>query len=60
MPMLPTMTSLAGQSLVIGNFTNESMALYHNDGSGLFTDKAMARWHRHGICQFADLQYVLL
>ncbi|HEV2709682.1 MAG TPA: CRTAC1 family protein [Edaphobacter sp.] len=28
------------QSLVIGNFTNESMSLYHNDGSGLFTDKA--------------------
>ena len=30
------------QSLIIGNFTNESMALYHNDGSGLFTDKAPA------------------
>jgi len=30
------------QSLVIGNFTNESMALYHNDGSGLFTDLAPA------------------
>ncbi|HEY0796024.1 MAG TPA: CRTAC1 family protein [Acidisarcina sp.] len=29
------------QSLVIGNFTNESMALYHNDGSGLFTDQAI-------------------
>ena len=29
------------QSLVVGNFTNESMALFHNDGSGLFTDKAM-------------------
>jgi len=27
-------------SLIIGNFTNESMALYHNDGSGLFTDEA--------------------
>ncbi len=27
-------------SLVIGNFTDESMALYHNDGSGLFTDDA--------------------
>jgi hypothetical protein len=26
--------------LVIGNFTNESMALYHNDGTGLFTDEA--------------------
>jgi hypothetical protein len=28
------------QSVVIGNFTNESIALYHNDGSGLFTDDA--------------------
>jgi len=28
------------QSLVIGNFTNERMSLYHNDGSGLFTDEA--------------------
>jgi hypothetical protein len=27
-------------SLVVGNFTNEGMALYHNDGSGLFTDRA--------------------
>ena len=28
------------QSLIIGNFSNEGMALYHNDGSGLFTDEA--------------------
>jgi len=28
------------QSFVIGNFTNEGMALYHNDGTGLFTDQA--------------------
>ncbi len=28
------------QSIVLGNFTNESMSLYHNDGSGLFTDEA--------------------
>jgi hypothetical protein len=34
---------LSGRSgLVIGNFTNESMALYHNDGSGLFTEKSNA------------------
>ena len=26
--------------MVIGNFTNESMALYHNEGWGLFTDEA--------------------
>ena len=26
--------------LIIGNFTNEGMALYHNDGTGLFTDEA--------------------
>jgi hypothetical protein len=28
------------QSLVIGNFSNEMMALYSNDGTGLFTDEA--------------------
>ncbi len=28
------------QSLLIGNFTDESMSLYHNDGSGLFTDES--------------------
>ena len=27
-------------SLVIGNFTNESMSLYRNDGSGLFIDES--------------------
>jgi hypothetical protein len=27
--------------LIIGNFTNESMALYRNDGSGLFSDESM-------------------
>jgi hypothetical protein len=30
------------QSLVIGNFTNEGMALYHNEGAGLFSDEAPA------------------
>jgi hypothetical protein len=30
------------QSVVIGNFTNESIALYHNDGTGLFTNEAPA------------------
>ncbi|HUK49041.1 MAG TPA: CRTAC1 family protein, partial [Terriglobales bacterium] len=28
------------QSVVIGNFANQGMALYHNDGTGLFTDEA--------------------
>ncbi|GAC1703384.1 MAG: CRTAC1 family protein [Candidatus Acidiferrum sp.] len=28
------------QSVVIGNFLNESMALYRNDGAGLFTDES--------------------
>jgi hypothetical protein len=27
-------------SLVIGNFSNEMMALYHNEGTGLFVDEA--------------------
>jgi hypothetical protein len=28
------------QSLIIGNFSNEMMALYHNEGKGLFIDEA--------------------
>ncbi len=28
------------QSVIIGNFTSESMALYSNEGTGLFTDEA--------------------
>jgi hypothetical protein len=34
-------------SLLIGNFTNESMSLYRNDGSGLFTDESL----RSGVAQ---------
>jgi hypothetical protein len=34
-------------SLIIGNFTNESLSLYKNDGSGLFTDESL----RSGIGQ---------
>lgn len=30
------------QGLLIGNFANESLSLYHNDGSGLFTDQAVS------------------
>ena len=30
------------QSVVIGNFSNEMMALYRNEGNGLFTDEASA------------------
>ncbi len=29
-------------ALVIGNFSNEGMALYHNDGTGLYTDEALS------------------
>ena len=30
------------QGLIIGNFANESLALYHNDGEGLFSDRSVA------------------
>jgi hypothetical protein len=30
------------ESIVIGNFTNESLSLYHNDGTGLFSDNSVA------------------
>ncbi len=29
------------QGLLIGNFTNEGLALYHNDGAGLFRDDSL-------------------
>ncbi len=35
-------------SLVIGNFSNEMMALYHNEGNGLFIDEAPRLRHRQG------------
>ena len=38
------------QSLVLGNFTNESMSLYHNEGGGLFADEAAAT----GIAQVSN------
>jgi len=30
------------QGLVVGNFTNEGLALYHNDGAGLFSDVSLS------------------
>ncbi len=30
------------QGLIIGNFTNEGLALYRDDGSGLFTDQSLS------------------
>jgi hypothetical protein len=30
------------QGLIIGNFANESLALYHNDGDGLFSERSVA------------------
>jgi enediyne biosynthesis protein E4 len=39
------------QSLVIGNFTNEGMALYHNDGSGLLADAGMTSGVSKGSMQ---------
>ena len=48
------------QSLVLGNFTNESMSLYHNDGSGLFTDEAPGTGIATDVEQVAHLRDVLL
>jgi enediyne biosynthesis protein E4 len=30
------------QGLVVGNFTNEGLTLYHDDGTGLFSDQSLA------------------
>ena len=56
----PTTTAPAGQSLVIGNFSNEMMALYQNEGNGLFIDEAPALDHRQGVAADADLRLLLL
>ena len=37
------------QGLLIGNFTNEGLALYHNDGSGLFTDESAVVGNQRAI-----------
>ena len=36
----PTTTDPAARASIIGNFSNEMMALYHNEGNGLFIDEA--------------------
>ena len=48
------------QSLVIGNFTNEMMALYVNQGNGLFIDDAPSSIHRSRLAPAADVQLFLL
>ena len=45
----PTTTAPADQSLVIGNFSNEMIALYHNEGGGLFIDEAPASADRQDL-----------
>ncbi len=39
------------QSLVIGNFTNESMALYHNDGDGPLHGRGARLRHRQDVAR---------
>ena len=48
------------QSLVIGNFTNESLSLYHNDGSGLFTDETTIAGISASFGEFANVQCIFL
>ena len=40
--MPPTTTAPGRPHLVIGNFSNEMITLYHNEGTGLFVDEAPA------------------
>ncbi len=47
-------------SLVIGNFSNEMMALYHNEGTGLFIDEAPTIGDRPGVAADADLRLLFL
>ena len=47
-------------SLIIGNFSNEMMALYHNEGKGLFIDDAPRLGDRQGDAADADVRLFLL
>ena len=47
-------------SLIIGNFSNEMMALYHNEGTGLFIDEAPTIGDRPRVAADADLRLLLL
>ena len=47
------------QSLVIGNFSNEMMALYSNEGNGLFIDEAPALDDRPRVAAAADVRVLL-
>ncbi len=35
-------TTRAGRDLIVGNFTNEGLTLYRDDGTGLFSDQSLA------------------
>ncbi len=47
-------------SLIIGNFSNEMIALYHNEGHGLFIDEAPTIAARPGVAAHAHLRLLLL
>ena len=47
-------------SLIIGNFSNEMMALYHNEGNGLFIDEAPDVVARPRVAADADVRLLLL
>ena len=36
----PITTAPGGQHLIVGNFSNQMLGLYHNEGNGLFVDEA--------------------
>ena len=38
--MRPITTAAAGPHLLVGNFSNQMLGLYHNEGNGLFVDEA--------------------
>ena len=52
----PTTTAPAGRACVIGNFSNEMMALYHNEGNGLFIDEAPTSTIGQAVAADADVR----
>ena len=56
----PTTTAAAAPHLLVGNFSNQMLGLYHNEGNGLFVDEAPLFHGRPREPAVARLRRVLL
>ena len=56
----PTTTAPAAPHLLVGNFSNQMLGLYHNEGNGLFVDEAPTSTVGRASLLSPDLRRVLL